>query len=451
MLFNSYVFIFYFLLPVFTLFWMLRRSGVSSNILVWVLVFASFVFYGEWSIWQLGLLVGSVVFNYGFAYSMRLFERHKRAILIVAIGMDIALLGYFKYSFFLHLSLKQAVLPLAISFFTFQQIGFLVDVYRGKIKLDGFREYLFFVTFFPQLIAGPIVHYSELVPQIKSARWLSFDKIYFTKGVLFFSIGLFKKVVLADSFATLANSAFSGLPLGSYGAWMGVFGYSFQIYFDFSGYADMAIGLGLLFGLRLPVNFDSPYKSRNIVEFWRRWHITLSRFLKDYIYIPLGGNRVNHNRYVANLLITMSLGGIWHGAGWNFLLWGFAHGLCLTAVHVKGVRMPRYVSILITFFVVTLLWVLFRSNGFGDALSYYEALFDFSSFHFEHFRMDREFLIACGFLVVFGLPNSLEFVGYEKKEQNLGVWHAGVAAILLFVSLKMMATNPSVSFVYFNF
>lgn len=451
MLFNSYVFIFLFLIPVLMIFYVSIKIKKSSVLMVWFLIIASIIFYGKWSFWQLELLLISICINYTFAWLIDRYLTYKKMLFLSALVFDIGLLGYFKYSHFLHLSQKSIVLPLAISFFTFQQIGFLADVYKRKIEIGKFRKYLFFVSFFPQLIAGPIVHYNELIPQTEREKWLKFDKEYFTKGVVLFCVGLFKKVVLADNFAVLADKAFSNIPLNSYDAWLGLFGYSFQIYFDFSGYADMAIGLGLMFGLKLPINFDSPYKSRNLIEFWRRWHITLSRFLKDYIYIPLGGNREGKFKEIYNILVTMTIGGIWHGAGWNFLLWGVIHGLCLSVVHTKGVSLPKYANTLLTFFIVTLLWVLFRADSLNSALSYYKSLIDFSSFHLGSFSFNREFLIAFGFFIALVLPNSLEFSKYQKEKYSLNLWHIFVGAVLFFISLKTMATTPSLSFVYFNF
>jgi len=516
MLFNSYEFMFIFLVPV-----VLMYRALHVKYRLWFLITASVVFYAQWSLEHLGVLVASVCLNYMFALRLSRESKHKKLLLGLMVVLNLLPLGWFKYANFLHVSDHSLVLPLAISFFTFQQIAFGVDVYRGRIKLDGFREYLFFVLFFPQLIAGPIVHYNELIGQIKSPNWVRFDFEFFKAGVVLFSMGLFKKVVLADSLAVLADGAFGGTGLSSYEAWLGLFGYSFQIYFDFSGYADMAIGLALLFGLRLPMNFDSPYKSRNVVEFWRRWHITLSVFLRDHIYIPLGGNRVVVFRQAFNLLVTMGIGGLWHGAGWNFIVWGLAHGACLVALHISGVifcqlhtvakashggypkaealtqrlqrrdnmqlaknlwgrwftvakashggypkaealtqRLQRHVhvewiknigSIVVTFLVVTLLWVLFRAVDLGSALEYYGVLFSFDGSWFDGFRVDKEFLIVVGFFVVWGLPNSLAFVGYMKDGYRLSFMHTFVGGVLAFVALKTMATSPAVSFVYFNF
>jgi len=446
MLFNSYEFIFIFLIPV-----ILMYRALHVNYQLKFLVVASIVFYAQWNLVHLGVLLSSIVINYSFAVWLLKTRYNRNWLVGFMIGFNLLPLAYFKYSYFLHVSDHSLVLPLAISFFTFQQIAFLVDTYKGKIKVDGFKEYMFFVLFFPQLVAGPIVHYNELIPQIKQPPFLHFSKSDFDAGLVLFSIGLFKKVALADNLALIANSAFSDGGLSSYEAWRGIVAYSFQIYFDFSGYTDMAIALALFFGIKLPVNFNSPYKSKNIIEFWRNWNITLSNFLKDYIYIPLGGNRVKLARQAFNLLVTMGLGGLWHGAGFNFIVWGLAHGVCLAVSHVSRVKLPKYISIVFTFGVVTLLWVLFRSVNLSSALVYYSVLFDFGSFKFAGFHIEKEFLIIVSFMIVWALPNSLEFIGYSRDKFTLKLWHSFIGGVLFFLSLKMMASSPAVTFVYFNF
>ncbi|PHS58166.1 MAG: hypothetical protein COB17_04010 [Sulfurimonas sp.] len=712
MLFNSYEFIFLFLVPVLVGWFLLLRSdgrfqikfgmtgrkvgmtsgkvGMTSgkvgmtSLSIYYLIIVSIIFYAQWNLEHLFILLFSIFINYGFARFQIKFgmtgckfgmtkERHpeldsgsttirhpeldsgskKKVILITIIVLNLLPLIYYKYSNFFNMTDYSIVLPLAISFFTFQQIAFQVDLYRGKIKIpnqvwndgegqvwndgegqvwndgvchpeldsgsneipsqawndgaqvwnDGgaqvwndknsgslpFKNYLFFILFFPQLVAGPIVHYNELIPQLKKPEWLKFNLEYFNIGILLFSIGLFKKVVLADNLAPIANASFSSLSsLSTYDAWIGLFAYSFQIYFDFSGYADMAIGLALLFGLRLPVNFTSPYKSRNIVEFWRNWHITLSSFLKEHLYIPLGGNRLGMGRSVVNLLITMTIGGIWHGAGWTFVLWGFLHGVFLGIVHLfgkfcrfqikfgmtwqkfgmtgllfgmmkerhpelssgsktkerhpeldsesktkerhpeldsesktkerhpeldsesktkkrhpeldSGSRVLRYISIFITFLVVTLLWVLFRAENFGDAMVYYGVLFEIPNQVWNDGvvvwnggvavwnggvavwndgvavwndgvavwndlvvwndwtvilnliqDLKKEYIILLAFIIVWFLPNSLEFTGYINEKKKLNVYHAFFGALLFFISLKVMANTPAMTFVYFNF
>ena len=459
MLFNSYEFIFLFLVGVVGLFWGYAYTANRQKVSIyfWFLIVASVLFYGQWNLEHLFVLLGSISINYIYA---KYFSRTLLSLVGIVV-LNLVPLVYYKYSGVF--GGDSLVLPLAISFFTFQQIAFVVDLYRGKIQLDGLKEYLFFVLFFPQLVAGPIVHYNELIGQVKKPNWLVFDGEIFSRGVLLFSLGLFKKVVLADSFAVVANDSFGGVStLDSYDAWIGLFAYSFQIYFDFSGYADMAIGLGLLFGIVLPQNFNSPYKSRNIVEFWRNWHITLSNFLKEHIYIPLGGNRVGMRRGVFNLLVTMSIAGVWHGAGLSFLVWGFLHGVLLGGVHLYGNvvdarknthRAKSAFFIIFTFMSVTLLWVLFRCENLEEAMVYYGVLFSFDGilpqklpeFILLPFSIAKEYLVLIGFVVVWFLPNAWEF---SKK---VGYLQMFVGALMFFVSLRVMANTPSMSFVYFNF
>ena len=447
MLFNSYEFLFLFLLPVF-FGWLLMELFVSKHIckqkvLTYYLIGVSIIFYGQWNLKHLYILLGSVVFNYaGALWFVRHEVAQKKMYLFVMVVLNLVPLGYYKYSGILNMKDSELVLPLAISFFTFQQIAFWVDLYKKKIELGGFDKYLFFVLFFPQLIAGPIVHYNDLVGQLKKMM----NKSMLHEGLVLFSVGLFKKVVLADSLAPYANAAFSDVAvLSLHEAWLGLFAYSFEIYFDFSAYADMAIGLGLLFGFRLPMNFDSPYKSKNIIEFWRRWHITLSEFLKEHLYIPLGGNRKGVKRSVLNLMITMSIGGIWHGAGWTFLLWGFGHGVFLGISHLaKNIK-----STFLTFLGVTLLWVLFRADSFSDAITYYGVLMPDSIEQIREvdFKINFELmlLLVSGFIVWF-LPNSMKIYKYAHKKSMIVF-----AGVLFFVSLKVMANTPAMTFVYFNF
>ncbi len=447
MLFNSYSFIFFFLMPVLALFFLLRPAYRLA-----FLIFASVLFYGEWSAAHLGLLLASIVLNYFFAYIMEESDR-KRTILSLAIVLNLSLLVYYKYSFFLHLSSQSLILPLAISFYTFQQIAFLADVSTGKIRKRSFLEYLFFVIFFPQLIAGPIVHYRQIIAQVHEGALARVEWEAVQAGVVLFSLGLFKKVVVADQLFPLANGAFEHIEtLDTLSAWMGLLGYTLGLYFDFSGYTDMAIGLALLFGLRLPVNFNSPYKAVDIIDFWRRWHITLSNFLRDYIYIPLGGNRAGERREFFNLIITMTLGGIWHGAGWTFLLWGLLHGLLLALVHLKnrhisGWRLPRGGAVAVTFITVSLLWVLFRAEGLEEAWCYYLVLFRFDG---GDAVISDLLIVSAALSIVWFLPNSMEFVSYPNLKL-LGRRYALAAALLGFAALKMMAEAPAQRFVYFNF
>lgn len=429
MLFHSYEFLFYFLLP-FLFFYRFTPSSLK----MYLLIFVSFVFYAQWDLIHLGLLFSSIAVNYvgarvifgGVGGKMTVWG---------AVVLNVTVLGIFKYGGFLHL--ESGVIPLAISFYTFQQIAYIVDVYKRKITLGSFWEYLFFVMFFPQLIAGPIVHYREMMGQIKDGVLERFEIGKFQAGVVLFSVGMFSKVVLAQN-----------LVHAKYEDWADLFSYSLMLYFDFSGYANMAIGLGLMFGVVLPQNFNSPYKARNMVEFWRRWHITLGTFLKEHIYIPLGGSRSGYGVQVFALLGTMVVAGVWHGSGWNFLLWGIAHGLGLVVVHVSPIKVPRVLAILMTFLYVTLLWVLFFSANLQEAFALYRTLFSFGAF--EVSVKEWAFLLG-GLVLVWFLPNASELLGMQEGTMRVKAWHGVLAGILLFVSLKIVASTPATTFVYFNF
>ncbi len=459
MLFNSYAFIFLFLVPLLAV-----ARYINPRYLFGYIILASVIFYAQWDLLHLSLLSASIVANYFF--SKRLSSKYKKPILALAVTLNLMPLIFFKYSFFLSLSTHTYTLPLAISFYTFQQIAFLVDVYKEKIKDTTLREYLFFVLFFPHLIAGPILHYNELMPQAKKI-FLSLESVL--AGTVIFSIGLAKKVLLADSLSPIANQGFAlvqSTTISSLDAWMALFAYSFEIYFDFSAYSDMAVGLALMFGILLPINFNSPYKAVNLIDFWRRWHITLSNFLKDHIYIPLGGNKCSKQRQLVNLFITMLIGGIWHGSGWGFVLWGALHGLLLGLLHLKTAFLPKMpilfkpLSIFATFITVTLLWVFFRSPSFDMALKYYEILFDFSSLSFttvqlllqkgvyHNFFVDTKlFILTLSLMVVWLLPFNSNYF-YDKKPTKATLF---IAALLLMISLKTLASTPSNSFLYFNF
>jgi len=442
MFFNSYQFLFIFLPIVFSGFWLLKDRYRAT-----LLIVASIIFYSIWSITHLLLLILSIVVNYQFAKRIEI--NYSKFLLLSAIVINILPLFYFKYM--LGVEDSSTVLPLAISFYTFQQIAFLIDLYQKRIILDGFQRYLFFVLLFPQLIAGPIVHYNQLISQIKDGALSRVDMKMVESGIFIFSIGLFKKVAIADTFFALSNLSFGSIStLNSTDAWSGLIGYSLGIYFDFSAYSDMAIGLGLLFGITLPVNFNSPYKASNIIDFWRRWHITLSDFLKNYIYIPLGGNRHGKGREVMSLILTMSIGGVWHGVGWGFLVWGFAHGVLLVIVHLFKNYIDiryRYISIFITFLTVSLLWVLFRANSLYEAWDYYKILF---GYNFTPIDIKVAIELTIGLLIVWTLPNAIELINYPKSER-LKWYYALFSGVLMFISLKIMAVSPAQSFVYFNF
>ncbi len=382
MLFNAPVFIMGFLPVTLAGFWAAARLGGRRPALVWLLA-ASLFFYGWWNPVFLALLVGSILANYGFGQKVH----GRRAWLVAGLVFDLGLLAFFKYANFLAGVIGIAplwggiVLPLGISFFTFQQIMFLVDTYRGEAGAASFLDYACFIAFFPHLIAGPIVRPSHIIPQFQALTTTHW-RTNFTAGLDIFLLGLAKKVVLADGLARCADPGFAGAargdPITLVEAWVALLAYALQIYFDFSGYSDMAIGLARMFGIGFPLNFNSPYQAVDISDFWRRWNMTLSGFLRDYLYIPLGGNRRGEGRRIGNLMITMLLGGLWHGAAWRFVLWGGLHGAFLV-VHGwfrrTGLLLPAGLSWALTLLCVMLAWVPFRAAGFAPAMDMYAGLF----------------------------------------------------------------------------
>lgn len=393
MLFSTYTF-FVFLLVVLAVGGIAQRT--RSSILVWPLVIASLAFYAKWDYRYLALLIGSMVFNYAIGNTIA--ATRSRAVFALGIIVDIGLLGWFKYANWITANLSSVqlwdepshiILPLAISFFTFEQISYLVDCRKGLIRPATVAEYAFFVTFFPKLIAGPIVRFSELQPQI--AR-MQINLTSLSAGLTLFVIGLGKKLLVADYMVQFVTPVFDharlGLEIGTIDAWLGALCYTFQLYFDFSGYSDMAIGLSLMFGLSLPLNFYSPYKATSIIEFWRRWHMTLSRFLRDYIYFPLGGGRRGPVRRYINLFVVMTLGGLWHGAGSTFIIWGALHGCYLAVNHAFRAIVADWkpTSIVarfgwrlaawgLTFLSVVIGWVFFRAEGAPAAVHLLSAMF----------------------------------------------------------------------------
>jgi D-alanyl-lipoteichoic acid acyltransferase DltB (MBOAT superfamily) len=422
-----------------------------------------------------------MLFNYTIGNTLNKETKFsKRSILTFAILANLALLGYFKYADFfienfnfalnMDLSLLHLALPLAISFFTFQQIAYLVDSYRGETAEYDFLNYALFVTFFPQLIAGPIVHHKEIMPQFASKWKLVKRYKNIALGIFIFSMGLFKKVVIADTFATWATNGFDKAEtLNMIEAWATSLSYTFQLYFDFSGYTDMAIGVALLFNIKLPANFNSPYKALNIQDFWRRWHITLSNFLRDYIYIPLGGSQMGNFKTYSNLMITFLLGGMWHGAGWTFIFWGFLHGFGLIvhrAWSSLGIKMHTWFAWLITFNFINISWIFFRAKEFDDAIKVLKNMFfgelilpsqiidklPFSN-SFQHgvvfFEIDASrdgilWLIG-SFIVVLALKNSSYYITNFKVNKKTAI----ITYLFLLVSL-MNFTKVS-EFLYFNF
>ncbi len=516
MLFNSYIFIFAFLPIVLLGFHLSSKYLSQTKVLLWLVV-SSLFFYGWWNISYLVLITFSICFNYIISYYLR--SNKAKAVLILGIFVNITMLGYYKYAnFFIenlnyisdsHYAIENIILPLAISFFTFQQITYLIDSYKGITKDHDFIHYCLFVTFFPQLIAGPIVHHKEMLPQFLKKKNMGLKVNNVSIGLTIFLIGLLKKVVIADSMGSLATPIFNlaeqGVEITMLEAWGAALAYSLQLYFDFSGYSDMAIGLARMFNIKLPINFFSPYKSKNIIEFWRRWHITLSNFLKDYIYIPLGGSRNGKIKQLNNLLITMLIGGLWHGAGWTFIIWGGMHGLFLITNHLwlnwKGHIIPsqyldktitKLIAWLITILALILSWVIFRAETLNGAMSMYSAMFGFNGLSlpnsinalapillsifpdanimtngvgiFSEGSNDAKIIIAC--IIVLYFPNTLEWMHITKPALNmkhffnkkynykLSYWeqnakHARLMAIIAMIAI--LSLGDASEFLYFQF
>ena len=438
MLFNSYIFLLAFLPLVLLGYVIFTRTTKRRVALAW-LVLTSLVFYGWFKPIYLLLLVFSIVFN--FALGLRLSRGKSKPLLAAGVATNLCMLGYFKYAGLLVVtaasltgatwSAPQILLPIGISFFTFQQIAYLVDTYRGKTSEYHFIDYSLFVTFFPQLIAGPIVHHKDVLPQFEKPYALSARDV--AVGVSIFVLGLGKKVLLADEVAHFATPVFvaadAGLAVSPTDAWLGSLAFSLQLYFDFSGYSDMAIGIARAFGIKLPLNFDSPYKARSIVDFWRRWHMTLSRFLRDYLYFPLGGNRKGKARRYVNLMATMLLGGLWHGAGWNFALWGFMHGLFLCANHGWSAARRRLgwtpqasskigvvLAVGLTFLAALVAWVPFRAETFAGTGRVLSGMLGLTAGEPSQCIEAAEALvwIAPLLVAVFVFPNTQELLASEE-------------------------------------
>jgi D-alanyl-lipoteichoic acid acyltransferase DltB (MBOAT superfamily) len=496
MLFDSYTFIFAFAPLTVLLFGVLARRQMASAIL-WLGV-ASCIYYAWWDPRYLVLLLGSVGFNW--LLGQRLAKGHSRPLLALGITANLTTLGYFKYAGFIasnvagswgrEWGLAEIVLPIGISFFTFQQIAYLVDVHRDQVSAHRFREYLLFVSFFPQLIAGPIVHQREMLEQFARPRARVFRAENVAAGLTLFSMGLAKKILLADNVAALSSPIFDAVEAGYaptfIDAWIACLGYTLQIYFDFSGYSDMAIGLGFLFGIRLPLNFDSPYRSPNIIEFWRRWHMTLSRFLRDYLYFSLGGNRKGPARRYAHLMVTMLLGGLWHGAGWNFVLWGGLHGayLCVNHAwrHFRGVgalsrfQLPRPLAAaattILTFLVVAIAWLFFRAESLPTAMSLLAAMFSLpdAALASMSVRSEAASWILPLLLMVWFVPNSQRLLaGFGPpalpnapalSEDDVPLvplrwmptvpWAIAISVVALFALATIASDQPS-EFLYYQF
>lgn len=455
MLFNSYEFIFIFL-PLCVGIFLTLRLIQNVNILVLFFSATSIFFYCFWKIEYLPLLILLILLNYGLGWAVSI----KKNIVFLTLGIfiNILILFYYKYSNFIisnlqyfhkdYIEVQPIELPLAISFITFQQIAFLVDVYRSEVKFPNFKNYFLFISFFPQLIAGPIVHAKEMIPQYK--KFMEFNSLNFMKGIFLFSIGLFKKTVIADSLAPIVHKGFDVLPqLSFFEAWVSSLCYTFQIYFDFSGYTDMALGTALLFNIKLPINFNSPYKSKNVQDFWRRWHITLGSFLRDYIYIPLGGNRSSRLYISRNLIVTFIIGGIWHGANWTFLIWGILHGAALVVSRFFSLRLNHYISWFITFNFINITWVFFRADDIKSAFKIIRSMFILNIRGDSLANLDVSYMCYMSLFLLFVLclffPNSSKIIDEFKPNFK----SASFVGILL--AIGFFGMNRISEFLYFNF
>jgi alginate O-acetyltransferase complex protein AlgI len=494
MLFTTTVFVLAFLpLTLIGFFVFGRKSPPGAA--AWVFA-ASLFFYGYWMPQYTLLLLASIVVNFGVGLQIaRATSATKpstsRAWLALGIIFDLSLLAYFKYANFFVDNVNELVgaqwqighvlLPIGISFYTFTQIAFLADTYLGRVGEYRPVHYGLFVTYFPHLVAGPVLHHAQMMPQFADKSIYRPNAAHLSAGLAIFAIGLIKKVVLADGVAPYADVVFAAADAGRHPdaieAWIAALAYTFQLYFDFSGYSDMAIGLSLLFNIRLPFNFDSPYRATNIIDFWRRWHITLSNFLRDYLYIPLGGNRKGRFRRYVNLALTMLLGGLWHGASWTFVFWGGLHGAYLMANHAFHAVTPRplqerfgssrifgAISWGMTMLAVVVAWVFFRAHSFTGAAHMLESMISGASGSSVHVDLWNAGLQVergvhwCLMLAViaFAMPNS-NLIGIEilRQARHRPAIIAPLATAALFVILLMVtinATRDSVSaFIYFNF
>lgn len=464
MLFNSYEFIFVFMPVTVIVYFILNRLRLIFAGKLW-LALSSLFFYCWWDLHYLPLILGSIAFNYIMGRTISHVAqdkvRKRKTLLAIAIIGNVSLLGYYKYAdFFIsnvnalfseHFQLLTIVLPLGISFFTFTQIAYLVDAYRGSAKEYNIVSYVLFVTFYPHLIAGPILHHKEMMPQFDRLRNKHANATNIAKGLFIFCIGLFKKVVIADTFAPYATNGFDTMThLNFLEGWTTSLSYTLQLYFDFSGYCDMAIGVALLFNINLPINFNSPYKSLSIQDFWRRWHMTLSRFLRDYIYIPMGGSRKGEARTHFNSMATMLIGGFWHGAGWTFIFWGFMHGFAQFIHRLwrkTGINMPKWLAWFITFQFINITWVFFRAKTWSDAIKVLKGMFGFNGIGFSQISdySTNIILIVVFFLVAVLFKNSMEMLERFKPG-----WKSAAFAAFIFL-FAVVYFNKISEFLYFSF
>ena len=467
MLFNSFLFLFIFL-PSVTFIYFKLLGNKQSLLAIIFLISASLFYYAWYKVEYLPLLIGSCVFNYLIGSLVSVTTDRKflsKILMFFGVLCNVALLGYFKYTDFFIVNINGwfntdyammgLALPLAISYFTFQQIAYLVDSYRGETQEYDFVNYLAFITFFPQLLMGPIMHHKEIIPQFKSAaaQRVYWDNI--SAGVFIFSIGLAKKTLLADPLSDFAEAGFSDPEsLGQLAAWFASLSYVLAYYFDLSGYADMAIGIGRMFNIVIPINFNSPYKSRNFADYWRRWHMTLSRFLSDYVYKSLGPKDRSFAAMMLGIMITFLVSGIWHGAGWTFLVWGGINGVLVCLAHcMKKLNWSFnfYIAWLGTFICIVVTRVLFVSDSFENAWTVTSSLFDIYTFNFEILKevegRKQAVYLLLGMYICFFRVNSIAMLEDFKRDRKTLFY----TAFLLGAGISTFMSPDKKDFLYFQF
>lgn len=511
MLFNTHQFIFIFLPIAILGVYIIQRLKLSRYSHIWIL-FCSIWFYATWNFYFLFLIFSSIVLNYYIGSLITKFKKKKY--LVWGIIFQLSILGYFKYkNFFLEnlnyfstnsFKIESLILPLGISFFTFKHILYLIERYQNNNKnLYNIVEYSTYITFFPHLIAGPLSKPKEILPQIKN---INFNLTNLNLGITIFFIGLFKKVFLADTFGSFVDTPFAavenGYEISFFESWLSMISFSLQIYFDFSGYTDMALGLAKIFGITFPINFNSPYKSKSIIEFWKRWHITLSRFLKECLYIPMGGNRKGKLLSFLFILITMLIGGLWHGASWNFIIWGLFHGILIIANHTlnlvfKGkniyflIKLRNFFKMMFTFILVSFGWVIFKLNSIDSIKIFFDGIFgrngfflnpNFSRFfnnnnmlsyiniefkNIIYYGTSQLYFLIIGLIIVFILPNTheimknfkivLPFKNPIKNQNNISKitfrLSTGWALFIAFIGVCAITgiSNDVKEFIYYQF
>lgn len=471
MLFTDRAFLFG-LLPIVLLLFHGAAAANRRVLLLPILLITSLVFYAQGDLHHLPVLAISIIVNYAIGSHLSRMSagtRWRKTFFIASLLFNLTLLGFYKYTHFVienfHVAFAingeapSPALPVGISFYTFTQIAFLIDIYRGQPQRSTFASYSLFATYFPHLVAGPIIHWRDVIPQferisrsgVEAARWVV-SRACFEEGVLLFAIGLTKKLLLADQLAPIVDNGWRSIDAISFlDAWLLSLGYTFQLYFDFSGYADMAIGVSLLFGVRLPLNFDAPYRANSIQDFWRRWHITLSLWLRDYLYIPLGGNRAGPARTYLNLFATFLLGGLWHGAAWTFIAWGALHGVACCAQkawHAAGFRLPHLLGVITTFIFINFTWIFFRAPDLHAAITLVRAMATPSTVINERIFVIWPLLLV-GAILVWLCPTSTALSQMETRHKTAWVGVAtGFALLLAFVATNTSVPSP---FIYYNF